>query len=479
MADTRKAWVISALSTNEGFGIGMRRVESLKTARWRVYGAYKWGCLCSALLAPVVVCAFVAYLMWAPTTRRKAVSLLEQSGAQVTLEWAPSTQYPLRLRETGRVLAVELRGKGSIVDVWTHGERMVGGGDDSLLAVLPAFPELQRLVASHADVSNQGLNVLQSSTQLEEIDVSVTPIGDAGVPVFLRLPQLHALDVSFTFLTDEGLATISNMATLRRLSVGGCRISDDGLRWLRRLDRLESLGLSLTEVTDVGLVHLTALVELNELYLDGTRIRGEGLTHFREMPLRVLDVASVKFSVNGFEAMCELRGLEQLNLSLAEVPEAAAGRIADLGSLRRLTLSGVDSTSALVRALAHDAPLEYLQVGGGFTDREMNCLRSFTGLQELHLGGTAITDDSLEILLELPNLEILVLSDTAITDEGARILAQMPNLRKLALDYTKITDEGLVHLKTLPGPIGFKLSGNAISEDALAEFFTECSDRIW
>jgi len=85
-------------------------------------------------------------------------------------------------------------------------------------------------------------------TDLEELDLSLSGIGDLG-PI-ARLPKLHTLSLGWTPVTS--LTALNRMSTLRRLHLHGTRIKD--LSPLAGM-RLQVLDLRSTPVQDIRVLH--------------------------------------------------------------------------------------------------------------------------------------------------------------------------------------------------------------------------------
>ena len=83
------------------------------------------------------------------------------------------------------------------------------------------------------------------------------------------------------------------------------------------------------------------------------------------------------------------------------------------------------------------------------TDDDLENLRRFPQLQELHLNVTWISDGGLEKLKELTRLRTLDLSGTKISDVGLPSLKGLTSLRWLELTNTDVSDGGLASLKDL------------------------------
>lgn len=168
-----------------------------------------------------------------------------------------------------------------------------------------------------------------------------------------------------------------------------------------------------------------------------------------------------------------------VDLNLINGPITAAGltRLAELGSLRRLTLEGQVDDEALhglprfvhlqelslrycprvtSRGLAVIAEYPELRVlvldGTGVGDEGLAHVQGLSNLRELNLYRTKVTDAGMMHLARMSKLETLVLGNCrAVGDIGARHLAVLVTLKELNLSHTQLTDVGLEYLRPLVG----------------------------
>lgn len=314
------------------------------------------------------------------------------------------------------------------------------------VAELTSLQELEMSMCRH--VTDEGAQYLAKLTDLEDLDLFATSIGNPGQSHLRNLTKLRRLQLSGSG-TEDGLRHIAGLTNLESLSIGfglgypvttvgldnlkemtnltrlrldGCEISDEGLKIIAGFPKLESLQLQGGTMTDAGLAHLSGLVSLRSLNLDHcSEIGGEGVAHLRPLvDLTYLNLGGTQLTD---------RGIEHLN---------------DLQQLSSLTLSETGVTDAGVRTLG---PLP--------------------NLKQLILDGTAVTDASLEHIKSFPKLDNIWLSDTAITDEGLKQLAEMKQLRALQIDGTEITDAGMAHLAGLTELRTIDFGNTAVSERGL------------
>jgi formylglycine-generating enzyme required for sulfatase activity len=192
-------------------------------------------------------------------------------------------------------------------------------------------------------------------------------------------------------LTDATAVHLKELSNLRELQLGATPLGDAGLEQLNGLTRLRALHLRDTRVTDAGLVHLKGLTDLEFLGLDFTPITGSGFVHLKE--LRNLESLSLwscqQFTGAGLE---HLNSLKVLSLDGTKVNDAG---LVNVNGLTRLVTLALRSTPVTDAGLAHlkgltnlaDLPLDFTQV----SDAGLVHLKACTKLARLYLKKTKVT----------------------------------------------------------------------------------------
>jgi len=75
---------------------------------------------------------------------------------------------------------------------------------DEDLAILKAFPQLERLLLARTPVTDAGLSHLQGLAYLYMLDLQQTDVSDAGLKHITGLRRLKALKLKGTSVSDEG-----------------------------------------------------------------------------------------------------------------------------------------------------------------------------------------------------------------------------------------------------------------------------------
>ena len=150
-----------------------------------------------------------------------------------------------------------------------------------------------------------------------------------------------------------------------------------------------------------------------------------------------------------------------VNLAHSWVTDADLGRIAALGSLEKLDLSGARISDVGLELLA---PLEgvrelRLRFAEFVSEGGVAHLRSWNTLETLDLRGTQVRSLVFEHLAGLARLRRLDLSHTRITDEGFDQLVELTQLESLAIGSCRLDGSALDHLKLLPALRELDVSG--------------------
>ena len=83
-------------------------------------------------------------------------------------------------------------------------------------------------------------------------------------------------------VTDAGLEHLDSFSHLQELSLADTQVTDAGLEHLKGLSQLKQLWLDRTQVTDAGLEHLDGLFQLQVLSLNGTKVTAAGVAKLRK-----------------------------------------------------------------------------------------------------------------------------------------------------------------------------------------------------
>ena len=190
----------------------------------------------------------------------------------------------------------------------------------------------------------------------------------------------------------------------------------------------------------------------------GTRMTAGALDD--ECMVRIAEVGSVRrlrlyecrLTSAVWPLIAELKQLEELTITAADVSGEKMSKIASLTKLKSIELNGTDVTDA---DLAHFSKLDRLKfielyrcrnVG----DAGVKAFGGLTSLVHLNLSGAKVGDAGLKHLSGLTKMEELSLANTAVTDAGLVHLSVMRELHLLVLDGTAVNGSGLGALTKMP-----------------------------
>jgi hypothetical protein len=148
------------------------------------------------------------------------------------------------------------------------------------------------------------------------------------------------------------------------------------------------------------------------------------------------------------ESVQQLRNLEELWVFSDSVSEYGLRRIAEIHTLKRLSLGSPDLTDDSLAVLTPLANLEELDLYDcrKLTGAALLRIRGLKNLKSLH----TCENMTLEHIHLFSNLEELdVFARDRFTDDDLARLGRLPRLRRLYVNCQKCTDAGLTHLTNL------------------------------
>ena len=289
---------------------------------------------------------------------------------------------------------------------------------DSTLDAIHTLP-VRKLFINNVYLTDAGLQHLNLS-DLEQICVNRTSIGDEALKYLGSAPPLVKLAASDTSVTDEGLKHLSDHP-LVLVDLHGCSgVTDKALVHLKNVHG--ELDLTGTSVTKEGTFQLQRTnpnvaistdwtTEPNRLAAHwvvacgGTVIAqhdfGSGYPYSRTLR-ETSDIPGVDFRITG------------IALNVPELDHRALHNLDGLDHLRRLDLSGT-------------------QFDPIYLDRILESIIALSANDN-----PAVSDDTLSKLSNYENLTLLELRNTKISQVGIDLLKQPTNLRYIDLTGTKV-----------------------------------------
>ncbi len=227
-----------------------------------------------------------------------------------------------------------------------------------------------------------------------------------------HLPALESLNVISTKFNDDWIAPIGQLTNLKKLAfTNNDKLTDAGMEKLAGLTNLESFNFVGTQITGRAYAKCTGWNKITRVSHRGSSIDDEGL-----------------------KELCDhLPNLESISLAHAKFTDAGAPNLAKLTKLKGLEL-GAHATAAALKNL-HALPLEYLQLGEGFSGSDsIAAIKPIATLKRLTLTDCRkLDDEGLKIAADLKQLEQLELGSLELPDERLPQLQQFAFLKELKL----------------------------------------------
>ena len=286
---------------------------------------------------------------------------------------------------------------------------------------------------------------------ITEVDASGIPsFGDAEIEEIATLGQLALLHLDGTGVSDEGLDLLQKSAALRELNLGALQLSDARVDALKRAlseckisrDPTNQRATATWVVKEGGTVSVVAA--------DGTTT--DHIEVAEELPrgtffLRSAQLADVELSDDDLVRFRGLAQLESLDLSGTKASDAGMEYLVGSPQLVQLNLAGTGVTDSGIRLLARIKTLEKLYLSRtAVTAEGLKALIRLPKLTDLSVSHTGLGDDDLTHLKGIQSLQWLALSGTKITDGSINALGQLATLQELFVEKTALTDAGVEEL---------------------------------
>jgi internalin A len=218
---------------------------------------------------------------------------------------------------------------------------------DAGLKHLAKLTELRNFSFAGSAVTSRNI----AFPHLQTLDFSGAQVTDATLSNIDQFQELQRLTLRYTAVTDATMGRIAKMKELRQLTIDSDYITDAGIAQLRGLPRLEHLQLRATQVSDASLRSLTGIKSLTRLDLHGSG--RPGVNHGQ------------LFTMDGLLQLRDLPDLRELWISNLELPEGYLG-LRKLEQLRGLTLffcNISDTEEELLKTLMPDTSVSAMSGG--------------------------------------------------------------------------------------------------------------------
>jgi Leucine-rich repeat (LRR) protein len=325
---------------------------------------------------------------------------------------------------------------------------------DASLASIAKLKNLEELyfIRTGSRFTPAGMAHLKELKNLKKVDFAQTWIsteglqdGDQMIRRLAALPNLESIKGVYN-ITDEGMKTLTAFRNLKCLQVGLKNRSPNyygptGLSHLADLGCLEELSISSISLSDEDVACLEPLGRLKELDISSRNLTDRSLASISKLEqlesLSFSAFGGASVSKNGLKQLSGLTNLHTLDVKVHPVVTGPADGVtldfSALTKLNTLTLDGCSLQDDDLASLAGLHHLEWLVLGGDFTEEGLWHLRNLPTVKHLLIRGITCTDgDRLSDIGKLAKFGEMTL-DGRITDKALRRLTGFPSLWSLTV----------------------------------------------
>jgi len=342
-----------------------------------------------------------------------------------------------------------------------------------VLECLAKAPCLVELNLSGCPIGASDIRTLANFPALQSLSLPYVDLSDADIGLLLRHPYLRTLELNECSLTDSSFARLSDHSKLQRLSLLRNKLSDECCQRLRqclpaceiRVDnpiQLRNPLLSAAmravdpdvvsfEFDEQGFLHVEVESEADDFCRRFGSSWGLGslvlygasdlaLDSLRQAPtladlsLRTIsDESQGGIQSRGLAALCTIPRLKCLSLQLPEPLGDGLRHLSAMHSLEELDLGPSRDLGRSAAFLAEIASLRRLSLRGCVWRTHCADLAEFTTLEELHMHSTEFRFEHLKGLPPPPALHDLSLYCLPFTDEAWRTVCAWKELKTISL----------------------------------------------
>lgn len=286
----------------------------------------------------------------------------------------------------------------------------------------------------------------------------------------IRVPADQSLQLTVNGTTVQNLEAVRSLAPgdIQVISFSGIDVNDAHLSQLVGLQGLEMLVSYSSAVGDQGLESISKLDSLVSLIASQGSFTVNGLKCLQDLKkLQRLDLTRAQLTN---DALSALRGASSLKvISLAAVEQVTGDGLLHLAQLPNLEKLTLDSLTLSDNSFSYFQPdsLRYLRLNfSTITDAGLVHVGKLKSLESLSLFSTGISDGGILHLKHLNKLRELNLTNTRVSDESAEALAQLTRLEKLELTRWN-TDALFRELRALQGLKHLNISRIQLGDEGL------------
>jgi hypothetical protein len=283
------------------------------------------------------------------------------------------------VEDVGGKITFSEDGKPVEIDLYNGNNPLKGKGgrntavNDAWLEKLAGLTTLTSLSLANCDVHAEGMKHVAKLTKLENLNLTLTPVSDDGLAHLVTLTELKSLGLAssqctgtgfkhlhglkklsnvnmhFTPANDAGLAAIAEMPNLERLWVVHAKFTDEVASSLGAHKNLKRLGIgsSLKESSGKALSFIGGM-PLTELDIYDKQATDEAIGYVAAIPtLRLLSISYAPDVTDVIvDSLLKLPALEELKIGPSKLTDAGLLRLAELKSLKTLSVARAKKAKA-------------------------------------------------------------------------------------------------------------------------------------
>ena len=283
------------------------------------------------------------------------------------------------------------------------------------------------------------------------------PVAPVAPPLVVKTPQ--QIMEEFLALTSVE-KTDENLKQVAELKEG--------------LDAIKSLDLSRSSVSDDGMKVLTAFPKLAELNLSETRISNAGLASVAEVKsLRSITLVRLRgVDDSGIKNLAPLKDLESLTVSVCSVTDGILPSLAEFEGLQVLNLAGNPDIygkdfKVLLAKGAFRNLRELIVTGSKFGFYGLEQMNKLPQLEVLRAGSCELLGPAISGLDGCDGLRVLDLSGNSLQDANMQGVSRLKKLEELRLARLNLTDKCLDSIKTMRNLKVLDLNGTQVTEKSI------------
>lgn len=210
--------------------------------------------------------------------------------------------------------------------------------DMSFLANIPA-DAIQSVGFRGTQVQNADLAHIAHMTDLQELHMERTAIGDEGLREIQHINTLEYLDINRTQVTSAGVDYITGNTGMEILRITGIPLTDENMADFAPMTEIRLFESWRNEITDEGLAHMAGWTDLRTANLEDTQITSQGIAYLADLPhLYRINAQDTRLDDEALAILSQSSTLRVLNLIGTDITDAGLRFLARMPSLTALDL---------------------------------------------------------------------------------------------------------------------------------------------